>query len=270
MAIILGLDVSIRKTGFCVVDTDAPYPSLVERGRLYTKNEDGFLTLRLLKQKGQISDLMDRYSIDFVSMEAPILGGGESEHLFAMNQFVHQIFYSRGTFVISFPPQQLKSLSLVNMDLKNVAGKNHMVMAAQERFNLLGKTVTDDEADAMHAAYLGKIFYQWHIEGKLSDSDLKSMGEILHPNEDMRRVALIDREYVKELGPKLYKAFVGKHTFTRGVKKGVTEYGGLVFRENELFWDYKKVKDRQSKKQETQESGDGRKNCRKHGNKKNS
>jgi hypothetical protein len=34
--------------------------------------------------------------------------------------------------------------------------------------------------------------------------------------------------------------FAGKHTFTRGDKKGVTEYSGVIYHPNEAFFDYSK------------------------------
>jgi len=246
MAFILGLDPSLRKSGYCVVDTEAPYSSFIERGRLYTTVSDGFVTLRLLKQQRQIKELMERFSIDFVSMEQPYFGDGEAEVLFALNQFIHQIFYSRGTHVIAFPPQQLKSLSIPTKDPKDV-GKNHMVMAAQERYHLLGTPITDDEADAMHAAYLGRIYYQWRVDKTLKSSDLEGIGRVLHPEAGELRAALITKKYAALIGPKIYKAFYGKHTYVRGSKKGTTEYKGLAFRENELFWDYTKILERQRK-----------------------
>ena len=112
MPLILGLDASIRKAGFCVVDTDAPPFTIVERGRLYTTVADGIPIQRLLKQQKQIRELLERHSIDFVSMEAPYFGDGESERLYALNQFLHAVFLDRGTFVIAFPPQQLKKLAI--------------------------------------------------------------------------------------------------------------------------------------------------------------
>lgn len=227
MPMILGLDPSIRKSGYCILDTDAPYCDYVQRGRLYTETGDGILIQRLLKQQAQIKAKMEEFSIDFVSMEAPVLGEGESEHLFALNQFIHEVFLQRGTFVICFPPQQLKALAMPHRKIiAGEIGKNHMIFDAQTYYNLEGKTLTDDEADALHAGRLGKYFYNWHFQKKLKD---------------------------EELPLKLLKAFKGKHTFVRGDKKGITEYNGMIFRENELFFDFKKVEQRQKCRQATGE-----------------
>lgn len=230
MSLIMGLDPSIRKAGYCILDTEAPYSTFVQRGRLYTTDNDGILIQRLLKQKQQISDKMEEFSIDFVSMEAPFFGGGESEHLFALNQFIHEVFLRRGTFVICFPPQQMKALAMPNRKITaGEIGKNHMIFDAQGYYNLEGITLTDDEADALHAGRLGKFFYNWHFEKKLTDKDLE---------------------------PKMLKAFKGKHTFTRGVKKGLSEYDGMIFRENELFFDFKKIAYRQQARIEKANKGE--------------
>lgn len=246
MAVILGLDPSIRKSGYCVLDTDAPYNTLIERGRLYTSPKDGILTLRLIKQQRQVRELMEKYSIDFVAMEAPYLGGDEAEHLFALNQFIHHVFYDRGTYVIAFPPTQLKSLSLPTVSSQET-GKNHYVVVAQERFDLLGERLTDDEADAMNAAFLGRVYYQWKFENKLTTEDLLTIGPTLHPLAGELRAGFINIKYTKLIGPRIHKAFAGQHEFTRGRKKGTVEYTGLMYRENELFWDYTAIKRRQEK-----------------------
>jgi len=237
MPFIMGLDASIRKTGYCILDTDKPDTHFVERGRLYTYNTDGILIQRLLKQQKQIADKMEEFSVGFVSMEAPLLNVSESEELYALNQFIHNVFLQRGTYVICFPPQQLKKLALPNKSITSEEiGKAHMVLEAQFYFNLEGKNVTDDEADALHAGRLGKQFY--------------------------RRYILKDKSV--ELPPVTLKAFEGKKTFTRGDKKGITEYTGLIYRENELFYDFSKVALRQKlKKEEDIKNGQCKRNSKK-------
>jgi hypothetical protein len=34
--------------------------------------------------------------------------------------------------------------------------------------------------------------------------------------------------------------FCGSHKFTRGEKKGITEYSGIIYKENSQFFDYRK------------------------------
>jgi len=213
------LDPSIKKTGYAVFDTADPADSVVERGRLKTSRSDGVLVQRLLKQAGQVRELMERHSIEFISMESPYFGGNEAEHLFALNQFLHREWLEMGTYVIVFPPQQLKKLAVPDMSVNDVH-KPQMINGVKELLGIYGQRITDDEADAVWAGWLGKQFYNWRIDKIISDSDLRA---------------------------DLMKAFAHKHTYTRRPKKGSTDYKGLIYRENELFFDFKKIRERQTR-----------------------
>ena len=43
-----------------------------------------------------------------------------------------------------------------------------------------------------------------------------------------------------ELPERLHELFCGKKTFKRGPRKGVTEYRGIIYRENDQFFDFTK------------------------------
>jgi Holliday junction resolvasome RuvABC endonuclease subunit len=220
MPYIMGLDVSIKKTGYCILDTEAPYSSFIERGRLYTYKEEGIMIQRLLQQQDQIKKKIEEFSIGFISMEAPYFGGGESEYLYALNQFLHQVFLEKEVFLICFPPQQLKSIALPDKKVTaESVGKAHMILAAQKYYDLEGKVITDDEADALNVGRIGKFFYNWRNALTIKDSDLE---------------------------PKMLTAFAEKKTLKSGPRKGFTEYTGLIYRENDLFFDFKKIKQRRA------------------------
>ena len=106
MAYILGLDPSLAKSGYVVLDTEAPDSEVVEKGKLKTSTSDGILLQRLLKQQDQVREMIRRYDVKFISMEAPYYGGYTAEQLFALNQFLHKVFLDEESFVVSFPPQQ--------------------------------------------------------------------------------------------------------------------------------------------------------------------
>ena len=235
MPLILGLDASIKKSGFSILDTDAPDYELVDRGRLRTSRSDGILIQRLIKQYEQIKELMDRYSIDFVSMEAPYFGGDESEHLFALNQFIHKLYLERGTFVICFPPQQMKKLAIPEKSVNDVH-KVQMTAAAKDKFNLHGHVLTDDEADAIWAGHLGKLFYNWHFTKTLPE---------------------------EKLHPLVRKAFCGTHTYVKGAKAGSTDRTGMIYRENELFFDFKKIAERRLNRERRIRENASKKSCEK-------
>lgn len=213
---ILGLDPSLQKAGYVVLDTGAPDSGTVERGLLKTSPRDGITVQRLIIQSENVASLMSRYDIKFVGMEAPFFGAGSTELLFALNQFLHRVFLDAGAFVVCFPPQQLKKLVFPDVSVANVH-KPHMIDGAKKALGLQGKRLAEDVADAYWAGVFGKRFYRWHIEKSLSTEGLG--------------------EYERH-------TFCGKHEYTRGPKKGYTDLTGIVYRENELFFDFEAIKRR--------------------------
>jgi Holliday junction resolvasome RuvABC endonuclease subunit len=234
MAYLLGIDPSLRKAGYVVLDMDGPDDLIVEKGLLKTDDSDGILIQRLLKQQDQIKKKLEEYNINVVGMEAPFFGGNEAEHLFALNQFIHEIFLERGTYVVAIPPQQLKKLTLPDLSVADI-GKAQMIDAAKEFLNIFGKKLANDIADAFWAGYFGKRFYKLFVLKTLKEEDLK--------------------KYEREV-------FCGKHTFTRGIKKGFTEYTGYIYRENQMFFDFEKIKRRQADAKEKREMGIEKGICR--------
>ena len=215
--LMLGLDPSLKKSGFVVLDTDKPDNEVVEKGLLKTTIGDGISVQRLIKQAGQIEDKIKKYGITYIGMEAPFFGADNTELLYALNQYLHKVFLEHGMFVVAFPPSMLKKLAFPDESASTI-GKPHMIDRAKTMLDLHGRRLAEDVADAYWAGYFGKRYYKWHIEKSLSTD---------------------------ELGEYEQKAFCGKHTFTRGKRAGVTEYRGIVYRENELFFDFKVIKRRQ-------------------------
>jgi len=219
MPLLLGLDPSLQKAGYVVLDSAASDSMVVDKGLLKTSPEDGITVQRLIMQSGQVSDLLDKHGIRYVGMEAPFFGAGSTEVLFALNQFLHKEFLERGLLVVCFPPQMLKKLVFPDISVAEVH-KAHMIDKAKTALGLQGKRLAEDVADAYWAGIFGKRFYRWHVEKSLKDEDLG--------------------EYERS-------TFCGKHVFTRGEKKGSTEYYGIVYRENELFFDFAATKRRSAR-----------------------
>lgn len=216
MPCILGLDPSLKKAGYVVLDIDKPDTTVEEKGLLKTSTEDGILVQRLVKQASQIESLLIKYNISFVGMEAPYFGGGSAEILYALNQFIHKMYFDLGTYVICFPPQMLKKLVFPDVKVSEIH-KPHMIDRAKTMLGLQGRILAEDVADAYWAGIFGKRFYNWHIRKILSDQDL---------------------------GKYEFDTFKGTHTFVKGSQKGITEYSGIIYRENELFFDFKEIKRR--------------------------
>ena len=230
MPMILGLDPSLQKTGYVVLDTDAPESEVVERGLLKTSPKEGITVQRLIIQSENVAAMISKYDIKFIGMEAPFFGAGSTEVLFALNQFLHRVFLETNAFVVCFPPQMLKKLVFPDISVAGVH-KPHMIDKAKTALGLQGKRLAEDVADAYWAGTFGKRYYQWHISKSLSTDDLG--------------------EYEKH-------TFCGKHTYTRGPKKGITDLTGIVYRENELFFDFKSIKRRASERHAEKEKSKGK------------
>jgi hypothetical protein len=103
-----------------------------------------------------------------------------------------------------------------------------MVDAAKTILGMQGHRLANDIADAYWAGYFGKRFYKFFILKNLKEEDLG--------------------KYEREV-------FCGKHTFTKGIKTGFTEYVGYIYRENEMFFDFKKIKRRLEDAKEKRDLG---------------
>lgn len=216
MSYILGLDPSLKKAGYVILDVDKPDNEVVEKGLLKTSTSDGILVQRLVKQVSQIDGKLKEYDISFVGMEAPFFGAGSTEILFALNQFIHKLYLDRGIYAVCFPPQMLKKLVFPKGNVSEIH-KPHMIDRAKTMLDLHGKTLAEDVADAYWAGIFGKRYYNWHIRKILKDADI---------------------------GEYELRSYKGSHTFTRGARKGTTEFKGIIYRENELFFDFKEIKRR--------------------------
>lgn len=216
MAYMLGLDASLKKSGYVVIPLEGPDTEIEEKGLLKTSPIDGITILRLLKQQRQVKEILKKCDIRFVGMEAPFFMGNETEKLFALNQFLHALFLEMGLFVVAFPPSMLKKLTLPDLPATEVT-KAHMIDAAKTTLSLHGSKLAEDVADGFWAGWFGRRFYRFFIEKSLKENALGS--------------------YEK-------KAFCGKHEFTRGAKKGSISYHGIIYRENDLFFDFEQIKRR--------------------------
>lgn len=212
---IAGFDPSITHLGWVLFDENkTEKEAAFELGTFKTDPSDGLLTQRLIMQRERVRLLLKTWGIKFVAMEAPYWADFNTELLFALNQHIHEALLDCGVFVIYFQPHTMKRIVLPNMKLDEVT-KHHITHEAKKELNLMGKRITEHEADAYFVGKLGLKFYQWYFMKKFSDSDL---------SETER------------------KLFCGKYTFKRGLKKGLTEYKGIIYRQNDQFFDYREQK----------------------------
>lgn len=214
---IVGFDPSLANFGWVVLKEHGEgKKALLDNGTFKTSPSDGLMVQRLIMQRERMKKLLTDWEVSFVSMEAPILDDYSTEMLFALNQFMHEVFLNMKTFVLYIQPFNLKKIAWPDLPPTEVT-KHHVVHQAKTELDLHGKVFSEHCSDAYFIGKIGQRFYQWHIEKSLKDSDLT-------PEEN--------------------KLFCGKHTFIRGVKKGITEYNGIVYKENEQFFDYRRRRKR--------------------------
>ncbi len=217
---ILALDPSVTHLGWVLFDENKTGKDSVEGGGVFkTSPADGYLIQRLITQREKLRLLIQLNKIKFVAMEAPYLQDFNTELLFALNQHLHEVFINEKVFVIYIQPQTLKRISLPDIKLKEVS-KHHMTHQAKVELDRMGRRFSEHVADAYFIGKIGLRFYQWFFMRKFTDDDLT------------------DKER---------KLFCGKHTYKRGMKKGITDYTGIIYRENDQFFDYRK-QERNTKK----------------------
>jgi len=210
---IIGIDPSITHCGYVLLDeAKTGKEALVSTGVFKTAPSEGLFVQRLILQRERLRHLLVSNKIKFVAMEAPIWGSGSTELLYALHQFFHEVFLDHAVYLIYLQPSTVKKYAYPDMDPDNIT-KAHMTLAARKELDIMGKRFSEHEADAYFIGKIGLKYYQWLFMKKFSDSDLTEIEQNL---------------------------FCGKHSYVRGNKKGITEYTGIIYRENERFYDYSK------------------------------
>ncbi len=212
---IAGFDPSVTHLGWVIFDENKTGKEAVKEGGVFkTSPADGLMVQRLIMQRERVRALLKSRKISFVSMEAPYLQDYNTELLFALNQHIHEAFLDEKVYVMYVQPQTLKRFAVPDVKLNEVT-KHHITHQAKKELDRMGRRFSEHVADAYFAGKVGLKFYQWYFMRKYTDDELT------------------ERER---------KLFCGKHTFVKGKRKGTTEYTGIIYRENDQFFDYTKGK----------------------------
>ena len=210
---IAGFDPSLTHLGWVIIDeTKTGKEAVTEAGVFKTAPKDGLLVQRLIAQREKVRLLLSSRGIKFVAIEAPLFMDFSTELLFALHQHLHEAFLDLQVFVLYISNSAVKKYAYPNLNLDEIT-KNHMTHLAKKELGRMGKRFSEHAADAYFVGKIGLKFHQWFIQHKFMDKDLS--------------------EYEQHL-------FCGKHMFVKGLKKGMTEYTGLIYRENDQFFDYTK------------------------------
>ena len=210
---IAGFDPSLTHLGWVIIDeTKTGKEAVTEAGVFKTEPKDGLLVQRLIAQREKVRLLLSSREVKFVAMEAPLFKDFSTELLFALHQHLHEVFLDQQIFILYISNSTVKKYAYPNMDPDEIT-KNHMTHLAKKELGRMGKRFSEHAADAYFVGKIGLKFHQWYFQHKFKDKDLS--------------------EHEQHL-------FCGKHTFVKGLKKGMTEYTGLIYRENDQFFDYSK------------------------------
>lgn len=210
---ILGVDPSLTHTGWVLFDENKTgKDAVLQIGVFQTEKKDGLYANRLVTQRERIRLLLESNNIKFVTMEAPLLETQSTEILYALHQFFHEVFLDLKIYLVYLQPSTVKKYAYPDMNPNDVS-KAFMSHAAKKELDRLGRRFSEHAADAYFIGKIGLKYYQWLFMKKFTDDQLSDAERAL---------------------------FCGKHTFVKGVKKGFTEYTGIIYRENERFYDYTK------------------------------
>lgn len=218
---VLGLDPSLTNFGWALHDTDAEGAALcIERGRFQTSARTLFVA-RYMDLRESVRELIQRLQPDAVSSESSVFGEMYSEGMYGLFLYVCEACYLEGVDLCLFTPPQLKAHARQSLNRPRVNGrlwkmhKGDMAEAAREHCGGRGRVWDNNEADAYWASVAGGRFWNL-LNGVITEEDLN---------------------------PVEAKQFARIHKFQRGKKAGETVKSGLLYKENERFWQWSKETD---------------------------
>jgi hypothetical protein len=219
---VLGFDPSLTNFGWALHDTEAPRgPSrCLGRGRFKTSSKTLFVA-RYMDLRDRVGELLQMHQPDAVASESSVFGEMYSEGMYGLFLYVCEACYVAKTDLVLFTPPQLKAHARLSLDRPTVNGrlwkmhKGDMSEAAREHCGGKGRIWDNNEADAYWASVAGGRFWS-RFHGVIGDDALT---------------------------PVERKQFARIHTYQRGKKAGETVKTGLLYRENERFWQWSKETD---------------------------
>lgn len=214
--IVLGFDPSLTNFGWALHDTDAEGSSrCLHRGRFKTSSKTLFVA-RYMDLREKVRGLLQEHKPDAVASESSVFGEMYSEGMYGLFLYVVEACYTEGVDLVLFTPPQLKAHARLHLNRPKVNGrlwtmhKGDMAEAARDHCGGKGRVWDNNEADAYWAAVAGGRFWK-RFHGVITDADLTAVEQ---------------------------KQFARIHTFERGKKAGKTVKTGLLYKENERFWQW--------------------------------
>lgn len=213
----LGLDPSLTNFGWALHDTSvvSGEPNrCVARGRFQTSSKTLFVD-RYCEMRDYVRSMVERmgvqYGVTRVGVEYPVFKDLYSEGMYGLFLYTCEALKSAKVDVVFFSPGQIKNhaAAFVQRPSGWKMGKPDMVEAA--KVDTGGKKAWNhNEADAYWVARVAARF--WLFMDQIIGAD--------------------------DLTPYEAKQFMSVHTFVRGPRAGTTVQRGIMYREDERFFQW--------------------------------
>jgi Holliday junction resolvasome RuvABC endonuclease subunit len=211
---VLGLDASLTNFGWAMHDTEAPAGDAgrcLSRGLFQTPASMEFIE-RYVTQRERLKKLIQEQKPDKVGLEFPVFDNLFSEGMYGLFLFTCEALKTEGQDVVFWSPLQVKAHAreLLGRPKSWVMDKVDMVEAAKK--DASGAKWNHNEADAYHVARLAGRFWELH-SGYITELTLTE----------------IERKYFTEI-----------KKYVRGKKAGKEEKKGVIYREDDRFFQWSK------------------------------
>lgn len=209
--ITLGLDPSLTGFGWCIINTKKPAGKgrVVAKGVFKTPSSRVFIW-RYMYLRAAVGEVLDTYpEIQNIGVESPPFGEQFSEGLYGLFLYVNEAIFTRRKDVVYFDPSTVKSMAKMDPRIRRgTMDKSDMIEAAKADTGV--KRWNHNEADAHLVARSAARFWEF-IDGYLEED---------------------------ELTPAERHTFLHTHTFKKGRKAGRTVKRGIVFKEDDRFFQF--------------------------------
>lgn len=213
---VLGLDPSLTNFGWAVHDTDATGTArCVRRGRFRSSAKTLYIA-RYKDMRERLRALILEEKPDRMGIEFPVFGSDYSEGLYGLFLYCSEAIFDTKMDVVFWSPMQIKAHARESLGRPKgwVMMKPDMVEAAKADTG--GKGVWNhNEADGYLCARLASRFWLFY-EGRLAEADLT---------------------------PLEARYFLEVKTYVRGKKAGKTVQRGVLYREDERFFQWSEDED---------------------------
>lgn len=208
--IALGLDPSLTGFGWCIHRSDIAGPERVVAKGVWETESNQVFVWRYMFLRESVGQLLDEYpEVEAVGVESPPFGEQFSEGLYGLFLYVLEAIFLRRKDVVFFDPMTVKLLAKMdNRVRRGTMDKRDMIDAAKADTGI--KLWKHDEADAYIVGRSAARFWDFQ-KGRICED------ELTHSEK---------------------RSFARTRTLQRGVRAGHVVKKGLVFREDERFFQF--------------------------------